>query len=113
MEIRPEVTQLQADMCSAVSDPSRISIIYELAKGPLNVSKLAKAVDLSPSATSRHLKILRDSLFVSANRIGHKVEYSLITPELIDALDIILGILNQQLAHRANLLKLERYNEEQ
>jgi ArsR family transcriptional regulator len=113
MEIRPELTQIQAEMCSAVADPSRITIVYELAKGPLNVSKLAKAVDLSPSATSRHLKILRDSDFVSANRIGHKVEYSLSSPKLIDALNIFLEILNHQLAHRAKLLELERYNEEQ
>ena len=112
MEKRQEVTQIQAEMCSAVADPSRILIIYELAKGPRNVSKLAKALNLTPSATSRHLKILRDSDFVSAIRKGHKVEYSLLTPQIIDALDIFLEILNNQLAHRAKLLKVERYNEE-
>lgn len=112
MEKRQEVTQIQAEMCSAVADPSRILIVYELAKGPLNVGKLAKSLQISPSATSRHLKILRDSDFVVANRIGHKVEYSLRSPKLIDALDIFLDILNNQLAHRAKLLKAERYNEE-
>lgn len=112
-EIQQELTQLHAELCSAVAEPSRILIVYELAKGPKNVKNLAKAIDLSPSATSRHLKILRDSEFVSANRIGHKVEYSLSSPRLIEALDIFMEILNKQLAHRAKLLQVERYNGEQ
>jgi ArsR family transcriptional regulator len=107
-----EITQMHADLCSAVAEPSRILIVYELAKGPLNVSNLAKTIDLSPSATSRHLKILRDCDFVNANRQGHKVEYSLSSPKIIEALDIFLDILNNQLKHRAKLLNLERYNEE-
>lgn len=104
---------MHADLCSAVADPSRILIVYELEKGPRNVSSLANAVKLSPSATSRHLKILRDSKLVNAERIGHKVEYSLSSHKLIDALNLFLEILNNQIAHNAKLLKLERYNERQ
>jgi len=113
MEKKQEITQLQAYLCSAVAEPNRIRIIYELARGPKNVSALAKIINLSQSTTSRHLKILRESEFVTANRRGHKVEYSLTSPKLIIALDIFLEILNTQLAHRAKLLKVEENNEKQ
>ena len=113
MEKKQEITQMHAYLCSAVADPSRISIVYELARGPKNVSSLAKSIDLSHSATSRHLKILKESEFVIARRNGHKVVYSLTSPKLINALDIFLEILNKQLAHRANLLKVETNNEKQ
>lgn len=113
MENKQEITQMHAYLCSAVADPSRILIVYELAQGPKNVGGLAKAIDISQSATSRHLKILRESEFVTAKRNGHKVVYSLTSPQLINALDIFLEILNKQLAHRANLLKVEINNEKQ
>lgn len=103
-----EINAIQADFCAAVGDPNRVRIIYELSNGPLSVKNLAKVCGLSPSATSRHLKILRDKDFVDWRREGHKVIYSLTTPELIHALEIFLEILNKQIAHRANLVQLER-----
>ena len=107
-----EINALQADFCAAVSDPNRIRIIYELARNPLNVKSLAEAVGLSSSTTSRHLKILRDKDLVTSERVGHIVVYTLAAPQLIDALSIFLDILNSQLAHRANLVNMERHYEE-
>ncbi|MBN2046121.1 MAG: winged helix-turn-helix transcriptional regulator [Anaerolineales bacterium] len=108
-----DLTNIQAEFCAAVGDPSRVKIVYSLAEGSSNVKSLAESIGLSSSATSRHLKILRDRGLVRASRQGHTVEYSLAAPELITALDIFLDILNNQLAHRASLVQLERYDEEQ
>lgn len=105
------INALQAGFCAAIGDPHRVKIVYELAKKPRKVKNLSKLLGLSPSATSRHLKILRDKDLVDAQRQGHSVVYSLAAPELIDALEILIGILNKQLAHRANLAHMERYNE--
>jgi DNA-binding transcriptional ArsR family regulator len=107
-----EINAIQADICAAVGDPNRVRIIYELAQGPLNVKSLAEAIDLSSSTTSRHLKVLRDKELVSSEREGHMVVYTLAAPELVDALGIFLNILDNQLAHRANLIKMERHYEE-
>lgn len=107
-----EINAIQAEFCAAVGDPNRVRIIYELAQGPRNVKALAEAIESNSSTTSRHLKILRDKDLVSAKRDGHKVIYTLAAPELIEALGIFLNILNNQLAHRANLVKSERYYEE-
>ncbi len=106
-----EINALQAAFCAAIGDPSRVKIIYELANGPRNVKSLSKSLRLSPSATSRHLKVLRDKDFVDAQRQGHSVVYTLAAPELIIALNILIKILNKQLAHRANLVQMERYYE--
>ena len=108
-----KLTSIQAEFCAAVGDPSRVKIVYKLAESPKNVKSLAAELGLSASATSRHLKILRDRGLVNALRQGHSVEYSLAAPELITALDIFLDILNNQLAHRASLVHMERYDEEQ
>ena len=104
-----KINAMQAEFCSAVGDANRVMIIYELANGPRNVKNLAKTIGLSPSTTSRHLKVLRDKNFVSSHRKGHSVIYSLAAPKLFEALDIFLDILNNQLTHRANLVQMERY----
>lgn len=100
----PDLTLIQAEFCAAVGDASRVKIVYHLAQGAQNVKTLAAALGLSPSATSRHLKILRDRGLVNASRQGHTVEYSLAAPELITALDIFLDILNNQVAHHKTLV---------
>ncbi|MFN2144543.1 MAG: ArsR/SmtB family transcription factor [Anaerolineales bacterium] len=108
----PNLTNIQAEFCAALGDTNRVKIVYQLAEGAQNVKTLAAALGLSPSATSRHLKILRDRGLVDATRYGHTVEYSLTALELITALDIFLDILDKQLTHQANLVNMERYDEE-
>ena len=108
-----DLTNIQAEFCAAMGDASRVKIVYRLAEGAQNVKSLAAAIGLSPSATSRHLKILRDRGLVNASRRGHSVEYSLADSKLIHALDMFLDILKKQLDHRATLVQMERYNEEQ
>lgn len=102
------INAMQAEFCSAIGDTNRVRIIYTLANGPSNVKKLSRSLGLSPSATSRHLKVLRDKEFVNAQRQGHSVVYSLAAPELITALDILIKLLNKQLAHHADLVQSER-----
>ena len=100
-----EITDLHANLCSALADPRRILIIYVLAKQPHTVNDLAEAVGVSQPATSRHLKTLRDSGLVRAVRQGASVEYSLSDPRLVEALDLLRGVLRDQLTHRASLVE--------
>lgn len=98
---------MHASLCAAVADPHRIMIIYELEKGPKYVGELAEALDLSQSATSRHLKILKSQDIVSSERAGHYVTYTLRAKKLIQALNIFRTVLNDQLERRANLINLK------
>lgn len=67
-----------AEMFSALSDPSRLRIIAELAEGEKNVGTIAEEVGLSESATSHHLRNLRQMRIVQARKEGRQVFYSLI-----------------------------------
>ncbi len=102
-----EVTQLHADICSALADPRRILILYTLAEKPRNVGDLAIEVGTSQPATSRHLKILRERGLVKAVRQGASVEYNLADHRLIDALDLLRSVLRDRLAYRASLIEDE------
>lgn len=98
-----EITQLHADICSALADPSRILILYSLAERAHNVSELAGELTISQPATSRHLMILRERGMVTAQRDGQAVIYQLADRRVIQALDLLRGILADKLKNQAVL----------
>jgi DNA-binding transcriptional ArsR family regulator len=99
-----EITQLHAGLCSALADPNRILLLYALNEKLRNVNELSCEVGISQSATSRHLKVLRDRGLVIGTRQGQSVEYALADSRLIEALDTLRAVLRDSLSHRAHLI---------
>jgi DNA-binding transcriptional ArsR family regulator len=100
-----EISQLEADFCFALSDPTRLLIIYALADGPHNVTELATELDIIQPTTSRHLKVLRDRGLVQTVREGTTVTYHLADRRLIQALDLLRTVMRDRLAYRAGLME--------
>ena len=98
-----EITQLHADICSALADPRRILILYALAEKPSNVSDIAVQVGISQPAASRHLNILRERGMVTAQREGQSVIYTLTDQRSIQALDLLRSVLGDTLKSRGQL----------
>lgn len=103
-QLSQEITQLHADICSALADPSRILLLYALAERPHTVNELATAIGLSQPATSRHLKVLRERGLVRATRQAQSIEHTLLDRRIIDALDTLRAVLRDSLARRAQLV---------
>jgi DNA-binding transcriptional ArsR family regulator len=103
-QLSQEVSELHAEICSALADPNRILLLYALADQPRTVNDLASEINASQPTTSRHLKVLRERGLISATRMGQNIEYSLNDRRIIEALDLLRSILRDSLAHRANLM---------
>jgi ArsR family transcriptional regulator len=99
-----EVSQLEANLCSAFADPTRILILYALDERPRNVTDLAKELGLTQPTASRHLKVLRDHGLVHTSRQGASVTYELLDRRIIDALQILREVLRNTLAVKAQLV---------
>ena len=99
-----EVCMMEAELCSAFSDPTRILILYELDERPRTVTELTVDLNLTQPTVSRHLKVLRDRGLVRADRHGTTMLYHLADRRLIDALDILRSVLRDRIMHRANLI---------
>jgi DNA-binding transcriptional ArsR family regulator len=102
--LQQEIMQLEANFCAALSDPNRLLILYALNDSPRNVTDLATELGLNQPTTSRHLKILRERGLVHTVRTGTTITYHLADPRLIQALDIMRGIMRDRLAYQANLI---------
>jgi DNA-binding transcriptional ArsR family regulator len=105
-ELRTEIYELHAEICSALADPRRILMFYALAEKNANVGELAEAVGISQSAASRHLKIMRERGLVHSVRKGTSVEYQLSDLRLIQALDLLRSVLGDQLRSQAHLVEM-------
>jgi DNA-binding transcriptional ArsR family regulator len=103
-QLSQEITQLHANICSALADPNRILLLYALSEKPRNVGDLSDEVGTNQPTTSRHLKILREAGLVISERQGANVEYHLADERLIDALNLLRLVLRDHLAYRASLV---------
>ncbi len=100
-----EVSQMEADLCSAFTNPTRILILYALDERPRNVTELTLELQITQPAASRHLKVLRDRGLVTSERHGTTVTYRLSDQRLIQALDLLRSVLRDRIAHRASLME--------
>ncbi len=100
-----EVSQLEANLCSAFADPTRILILYALDEKPRSVNDLTSELGIPQPTTSRHLKVLRDRCLVQTARQGTSITYKLSDPRLIQALDLLRSVLRDQIAYNAILME--------
>ena len=61
---------------SLLSDPTRLGILAQLAKGPKNVTALCKVLGLKQPTVSHHLGLLRMGRLVVGTRQGKAVLYT-------------------------------------
>ncbi len=91
-------------MCNAFVDPTRILILYTLNERPRNVTELTHQLGASQPKVSRHLKVLRDLGLVRSKRQGVTITYELADSRLIEALNILHGVLRDGIIIKANLV---------
>jgi DNA-binding transcriptional ArsR family regulator len=99
------IHELEADMCRALADPTRLRIIYALADGPRSVGGLSLLLGAPQPTVSRHLRVLRDQSLVEASRSGTMVRYQLTDGEVIGALGTLRHVLARTLRHDAAVLE--------
>ena len=66
-----------ANMLKSMSNESRLLILCNLAEGEKSVGELQELVELSQSALSQHLAVLRRDGLVSTRRSAQSIFYSL------------------------------------
>jgi DNA-binding transcriptional ArsR family regulator len=81
----PDTVDCLSRLFSSLSDPTRLKILHALlVTKELCVCDLAAVADLSVSAVSHQLRLLRDRNVVHARRDGRMVFYSLVDEHVTD-----------------------------
>jgi len=104
LTLKQEIIQLEADFCAALSEPTRIFILYALNEQPLNVTEITNELGIPQPTISRHLKVLRERGLVYTERQGTVITYHLADKRIIEALDLLRATMRDRMALRANLI---------
>ena len=87
-KIPTELIPRAASFFKVVGDETRMKILCELAVRELCVNDIAEAVEMTKSAVSHQLRMLKDEGLVKARRDGKNIFYSLDDQHVVDLLDI-------------------------
>jgi ArsR family transcriptional regulator, lead/cadmium/zinc/bismuth-responsive transcriptional repressor len=82
------------EVFKTISDPTRLKILYALSTKELCVCDLASALDISQSAISHQLRVLRDKNMVKYKKEGKMARYYLRDEHVINF--IKMGIKHVQ-----------------
>jgi ArsR family transcriptional regulator len=92
-----EITFLQAETLKTLASPRRLEILHVLARGPIEVGRLAATIGASQPNVSQHLGVLRAAGIVEAAREGREVRYRVTDPDVMVACDIMRSVLERRL----------------
>ena len=99
--VERELYQLHASVCKGLADPKRLLILYALRNGELSVSEICEEVRFAQANVSQHLAVLRDKGLVHTRKEGQFVFYSVSSPKIIEALDLLRQVMTEQVVQPA------------
>ena len=94
--------ELQAQLCAALADATRLEILHLLKDGERTVADLMAALGQRQNNVSQHLAYLRRVGAVAGERRGSHVYYRVAMPGLIEACESVRQALLLQLAAQAD-----------
>ena len=93
MPCEDDVAEIAARF-KAISEPSRLKILFALACGELCVEHLTQAVGGNQSAVSHQLKTLKDHRIIKCRRAGKQVIYSIADAHILTMISVAKEHLN-------------------
>lgn len=83
------VAESAADLLKSLANPHRLSILCVLGEGELTVGKLNARIQLSQSALSQHLAVLREEALVSTRREAQTIYYAVRSGPALDVIRVL------------------------
>lgn len=82
-------------LLKAMGNAKRLEILYYLMQGEMSVSELERFIDLSQSALSQHLAVLRKENVVKTRRVAQTIFYSIKSEKATKILQLLDKVYNQ------------------
>lgn len=95
MESLPSDDQFEehSNKLKALSDPTRLKILYLLSNGELCVCEIICALDKPQSSISHHLNILKNLGFIKGQKDGIWVNYKLTSSKISDMVKELVKLI--------------------
>ena len=104
LTLTPDLLVLVAERFKALSEPARLQILSCLRSGEMTVSDLVERTGLGQANVSKHLQLLHSLGFVTREKDGLFVHYSLADKGVFRLCDLMCGRLEEEMKSRSRLL---------
>jgi DNA-binding transcriptional ArsR family regulator len=98
-----ELMMLVAERFKALSDPARIRLLTALREGRRTVGELVDETGLGQANVSKHLARLHQLGFVTRQRDGLHIQYSLADRDVLKLCDLMCGRIEAEAQTRRRL----------
>lgn len=99
------IFELHAKLCKALSNPKRLEIIATLRDREMSVGELAERLAIPIGNLSQHLNMMKGVGMLNSRKEGNVVYYSLATPKMLEAFDILREILFERISREEAVRK--------
>ena len=97
------IFELQAEISKTMANPLRLAILHSLKDGEKTVNALAELTSASQSNVSQHLALMRQRAIVKTRKTGATIYYSVSSPKISQACDMVREVLLEQLRQKQEL----------
>jgi len=94
--VKKIVYERQAEIISAIAQPTRLAILDFLRNGARCVCEIAKQVKSERTNVSKHLSVLCDAGILEREKIGSKVFYRLTSPCVLDFSQCVINLIQER-----------------
>lgn len=84
---KDEELQDKSERFKAISDPTRLKILYLLQDGELCVCEIIDVLEKPQSTISHHLNVLKNAEFIEGRKDGVWIHYKLVNPEIVNLIE--------------------------
>ena len=102
----PQALARIAEVFAALADPTRLSLLQALERGPATVGTLVTASGAKQANVSKHLALLHEAGLLTRERVGIQVRYTISDPMVFDLCRVVCGKLTREVGEDARALGL-------
>lgn len=99
------IFEIQADLCKAMGNATRLEIVHLLRSGAMKVSDIVQACGYEQTTVSRHLGILKNAGILTVYGKGRDVFYQIANPKIIEMCDVVRLVLLEQTFQQSQVLR--------
>ena len=104
-----DVFKIQAQICKALANEKRLEIIHLLGeRRRCYAAYLMAEVELTKTNLSQHMRVLREAEIVGIEREGTQIAYTLASPKVSEACEMLHDFLIERQRRRGAITKTQK-----
>lgn len=100
-----DIFHLHAEICKMLANPKRLEILNVLRETEMTAGEIVHRLNIAKANGSQHLALMRKAGILRSRREGLNIYYSVASPKVLTACDLMREVLLEHHSQRGKALK--------